>query len=100
MHLYDGDPEAAGVEFTDSAYASQAVAFTLADADANSRSEVTNDAAITFPALADAAATARFIIIKDQAANIVARVELTPERALGIGEIFSIPTGGFEIKGE
>ena len=99
-HLYDGDPEASGAELTDSAYVAQSVAFTVADADMNNRSEASNDAAIAFPAIADAAVTAAFVVVKDGAGNILARVALTPARALDVGNILSFPAGGLVIKGE
>lgn len=99
-HLYDGDPEAAGAELTDSAYAAQAVAFSVADADANDRSEASNDASVAFPAIADATATAEYVVIKDGASNILARIQLVPSRTLNVGNILSFPAGGLVIKGE
>ena len=100
VHLYEGDPEAAGVEFTDSGYASQSVTFSVADADSNSRSEATNDAAVAFPAIVDGPVTAAYVVIKDGAANILARIQLDPVRALDVGNILSFPAGGLVIKGE
>ena len=47
--LFNGDPEASGVELTDANYARQSVTFTVADADSNGRSEAKNVAAVTFP---------------------------------------------------
>lgn len=99
-HLYNGDPEASGVEFTDSAYASQAVAFLVADADANSRSEASNASSVAFPAIADATVTAEYVVIKDGSSNVLARIQLVPARTLNVGNILSFPAGGLVIKGE
>ena len=99
-HLYEGDPEASGVELADSAYASQAVTFVVADADANSRSEATNDSAVAFPAIADAEVTVTHVVVKDNAANILSRIPLLPARTLAVGNILSFPAGGLTILGE
>lgn len=98
--MYDGDPEASGVELTDSAYSSQAVAFSVADADSNSRSEATNDSAVAFPAIADAQVTAAYVVVKDNLSNILARIQLIPARTLEVGNILSFPAGGLMVKGE
>lgn len=99
-HLYDGDPEDSGVELTDSAYSSQSIAFSVADADANSRSEASNDSSVAFPAIADATVTAEYVVIQDGSSNILARIQLVPARTLNVGNILSFPAGGLVIKGE
>ena len=93
--LYD----ATDTELTDANYARQSTTFTTADADANNRSEATNSADITYPAM-DAAATVRYIGILDQSANVIAKIQLASDRSLSAGDVFSIPTGELEILGE
>lgn len=97
--LYNGHPDAAGVESTDANYVAQAVTFTIGDTDANGRTEAKNAALITYPAVA-AADTVTHVVIKDQAANLVAALELAAPRSLAAGEVFSIPAGEMVIKGE
>lgn len=99
-HLYLGDPESGGLELADSAYAAQAVTFAVADADANSRSEATNTAAVAFPAIADAAVDITHVVIKDNVSNILSRIPLLPQRSLAVSNILSFPVGGLTIKGE
>ena len=97
--LFTGNPEVAGVELTDANYVRQSVTFAVADADANSRSEATNVAAVTFPDLA-AAATVAYVVIFDQSGNQLSSLALNVARNLEIGDVFSIPANELIIRGE
>ena len=97
--LFDGDPEVTGAELTDANYVRQSVTFAVADADANSRSEATNVAAVTFPDLA-AAATVAYVVIFDQSGNQLSSLALNVARNLEIGDVFSIPANELIIRGE
>jgi len=97
--LFNGDPEASGVELTDANYVRQSVTFAVADADSNDRSEATNVAAVTFPDMA-AAATVAYVVIFDQSANQLSALALNVARDLEIGDVFSIPLGELIIRGE
>jgi len=97
--LFTGDPEVTGAELTDANYVRQSVTFAVADADANSRSEATNVAAVTFPDLA-AAATVAYVVIFDQSGNQLSSLALNVARNLEIGDVFSIPANELIIRGE
>ena len=97
--LFNGDPETSGVELTDANYVRQSVTFTVADADANDRSEAKNVAAVTFPDMA-AAATVAYVVIFDQSANQLSALALNVARDLEIGDVFSVPVGELIIRGE
>lgn len=97
--LYNGHPDSAGVESTDTNYVAQSVTFTTGDADTNGRSEATNAAVITFPAVA-ASDTVTHVVVKDQGGNFIAALALATTRELAAGEVFSIPAGEMVIRGE
>lgn len=97
--LFDGDPEAGGVELTDASYVRQSVTFTVADSDSNGRFEAANDAVVTFPGLA-APASVAYVVVFDQLANQLTSLPLNIPRSLEAGDVFSIPAGELVIKGE
>lgn len=97
--LFTGNPESGGTEVVDANYAAQSVAFSVADADSNGRSEASNDAVVTFPAM-NAAATVAYLVVLDQGSNQLASLPLNVSRNLEAGDVFSIPAGELVIKGE
>lgn len=99
--LFSGDPEGAGTEFADTAYARQAISFTVSDPESDGRWMVANTADIAFPAVVDSGGAVDYFAIYDTGtSSMIAVVPMTAARQLATGDILEIPASALVIKGE
>lgn len=100
--MYNGDPENGGTEFSDTDYARQGVTFTAADPDVDGRWEVTNDAAVQFPAVLDAGGDVDTYVVFDSAVadRIIAIIPMGLTRTLVTGDVVEIDANDLVIKAE
>lgn len=101
--LHDGAPGLTGAnEVTDGNYARQSVDFTAAQpGGAGTAWQVTNDAAITFPATAGSVTVTHVSVFDaSTSGNALAIFELPVSRSLAASGVFSIPLNELVITGE